>query len=442
MNNCKECDNNYECIACNSGYFYENNKCLLEIQNCLTYDNDGKCIKCERRYVTDENGQHCQRGDENCINYNTENNKCLSCKDNYVISNDGEICIKEILQCERYADDETCDKCKNDYALIENDKTICKSINELNEYYTKDGIIYWKCDGEETNDIERINYCNECQIINNELECKKCGDNYVLIDDNNKLCYSKTNYNNNEYYYIDEYHIKKCSNKITNCLECEKDENNINVLCTKCINNYRVSNNDHQCYKKIEKCQSYYSNEKCGQCENNYAFKKDDNSQCINKNIFKELYFTNNNKNYYKCGNNQKGGIENCDKCQYDNQQLICYQCKNEYILKDGINNEFFLKSDYASNKEYYFLDDYHVKKCSEEINGCIECEKDKDKINCIKCEDNYSFIKDENINCKKIDEIPENEYYLDNNVYYSCLLYNSAKNCKKCTSETNCELS
>jgi len=80
MDNCKECENNYECIACDSGYFYENNKCLLEIQNCLTYDNDGKCIKCERRYVTHENGEHCQRGDENCFNYDTENNKCLSCK--------------------------------------------------------------------------------------------------------------------------------------------------------------------------------------------------------------------------------------------------------------------------------------------------------------------------------------------------------------------------
>ena len=443
MNNCKECNNNYECIACDSGYIYENNKCLLEIQNCLTYDDDGKCTKCERRYVTSENGDQCQRGDENCEDYDSSNNKCSSCKENYVLSNDQEICYKEIQQCEDYNEDETCDKCIDDYALIENDKTICKSKNELNEYYTKDGIIYWKCDGEETNDIKRIINCNECQFTNNELECNKCGNDYVLIDGDNKNCISKTNYNNNEYYYIDEYHIKKCSNEITDCLECEKDENNGNqIICTKCNNNFRVSDNDHKCYIKIEKCQNYDSNEECDQCENNYAFEEDDNSKCINIILFKELYFTNNNKNYYKCGNDQKGGIENCEKCQYDdNQQLICNQCKSEYILKDGINNKCFLKSEYVSNQEYYFLDDYHVKKCSEEITDCIKCEKNGDKINCIECKDNYSFIKDENINCKKTEDIPENEYYLDNNIYYSCLLYNSAQNCKKCTSETNCEL-
>ena len=43
--------------------------------------------------------------------------------------------------------------------------------------------------------------------------------------------------------------------------------------------------------------------------------------------------------------------------------------------------------------KQYYYIDNIHAEKCSEEIENCLECEN-KDK--CIKCIEDYYLFNDE----------------------------------------------
>ena len=309
--------------------------------------------------------------------------------------------------------------------------------------------MYWKCDsiGVDTgNNIERIRNCNECQYNdqNEEIECTKCGDDYILKDDDIKNCYLKSDYNNNQYYYLDDYHIKKCSKEINYCKNCEKNDADV-IICTECENNYRLSENDHLCYAPISNCIRYDANENCEQCHTAFAFADDDYTQCHDKFLLREIYFTtdNNNNNYYKCDNTNKGGIANCYKCEY-NGQLTCNQCSNDYVLKLEINNECFLKSDINNEKTYYYLNDYQVKKCSDELTNCAKCEKNENSIlNCIECDNSYYLIKDENVYCisSSDNKITSNEYYLKDNIYYSCLLHNTVNNCYKCDNENSCNL-
>ena len=42
---------------------------------------------------------------------------------------------------------------------------------------------------------------------------------------------------------------------------------------------------------------------------------------------------------------------------------------------------------------------------------------------------------------CKTSDQISSEEYYLENNIYQSCLYHNSIENCKKCQNGDSCSL-
>ena len=139
--------------------------------------------------------------------------------------------------------------------------------------------------------------------------------------------------------------------------------------------------------------------------------------------------------------------IQNCKKCDYENNanELICVECKDDYILIDEEKNICYLKEQYINNKRYFLKDSFHLRTCSKKINKCEECEKINENIICEKCEDDYSLVNENNEKkCMKTDDIiNSNEYYLDqeNNEYFSCKDYNSIQNCKKCNNKNICEL-
>ena len=355
--------------------------------------------------------------------------------DAYELSTNGK-CCQYCSQCNEL---NLCIKCRNDYGIVEFTeigltKRKCKSIDELNNegyYKNEENSIYYKC----------IDNCKECS---NDLECITCKEGYSKLE-NNKCFLS-----------IDKCKEYDISGKCTKCElgyetfeegtickigidKCIEVDNNGH--CTKCEDNYRLSNNI--CYKKIEKCKEYEVDEKCKKCEEGYAFEENDRLNCKNINEFEEYYTKDDGLSYFKCDGISEGNISNCKKCNYNNNKLICNECKDNYILKDDENNKCYSKEIFINDKRYYYEDSLHIKTCSKTINNCEECEKIDNEIKCTKCENEYYFVDEDYNSCKNLEEINpiKDYYYLDNNEYYSCIKYNTITNCKKCSNKNSCNL-
>ena len=436
MDNCQKCENGLECIICNSNYVNVNKKCFLEIENCTKYDDNGKCSRCLIGFKVSEGRNGCERGIEDCEDFDSEKFICNSCKNNFRLSQN--LCYKKIENCEEYEEGESCKKCKNGYAFEENNTLNCYDINEFSEYYSKDNnTSFLKCDGDGE---ERIKNCKKCEYNNNELNCTECKNDYILKDDENNICYSKEEFiDDNKYYYEDEYHLKTCSKTINNCETCTNQ--NGRIICDKCEDEYRLSLSKNECFKIIENCDKYEEGELCNKCKEGFAFEGEERKICKQFDSLEEYYTKNNGTSYYKCDN----AIDNCLKCEYNNE-VKCIECKNNYILKDDENNKCYLNETFKDNKAYYYEDYFHIKTCSKTIIKCDECQKQNENVICEKCELNYFIVNNNSRSCKNKDEIiPIEEFYFDNeaNEYFFCgnKNYHRVENCLECENKNDCIL-
>ena len=146
------------------------------------------------------------------------------------------------------------------------------------------------------------------------------------------------------------------------------------------------------------------------------------------------IYFTKDNGiSYFLCSNE----ISNCKLCEFK-ENAKCKTCEDDYIL--SLNENICLtKEEVDNNKNYLYIDDTTVQKCSEFIENCNEC---SNKNSCDKCINDFYFINNDKANCVNKDKIGNiNAYYLDRNKisYLSCQLYNQVNHCKECNSEKNC---
>jgi len=157
--------------------------------------------------------------------------------------------------------------------------------------------------------------------------------------------------------------------------------------------------------------------------------------------------------------------IDKCDLCfkkdeNYENDidgdvisNLLCLQCKDNYVIIDDDSSICYSNESFKENKKYYYIDSFHMKSCSKSIDKCDECIKKEgnegDIMKCEKCFNDYYLVTheiSENITCKEIDEIkPFDEYYYieEKKLYNYCgnKHYHSMSNCKKCNSSTSCNL-
>lgn len=439
IDNCQKCQNGQECEVCiNNDYIVYNNICILKIEHCISYENNGQCIECEELYKVKANENICERGEIGCKIFDVENNKCTSCEDDYIKI--GDKCYKKVINCEQYTNNGECSQCSTRFAFEENDRLNCKEKNQFAiGYYTKDDEkSFFKC---ENTDTGGINQCTECSYENEELKCNKCSNDYIFLDDETNICQSKNECNNQKCFEIDENHYYRCSKGIEDCEKCEKKEAN-SITCKECKKDYRLSNNF--CYPIIQNCKTYVDNENmCSVCKNGFAFEGNNRTSCKNLIDFIEYFSKDNGISYLKCDDTTNGGIENCGTCEYnsDNNELICKKCKTNYILKDDEKKICYSNSDYQNNNHYYYEDDYHVKTCSKNINNCVECEKSDNILKCNVCNSDYSIVNDEIRYCKETSEIPSFIYYLEGNEYFSCLIYHTIQNCKNCENKENCNL-
>ena len=457
---CNICQNNYiikddETSKCyykedylsNNSYYLENEyhikKCSSKINNCekceKQQDNEIICQKCKDNYFfIDEDYKNCWQSEQitpkDEFYYDSENKQYFSCEKH------------SIENCKKCDNSNYCKICIYGYALLDEDKTFCKKIDEIGNDYTKDddqGLFYKKCNNYIINcntcqskdkclsciapyvlyydqknclDNNNLNYyknssdnlyypcrniiknCEECQ---SESQCEKCEEGFKLV--NNKCfliiekceIYDENNGNCNN--CINGYEVEiiedktNCKIKYSNCIQVN-DEGK----CTKCENNY-ILLDDKLCYKIIEKCE-IYNYENCQKCKEGYAFEEDERKICKNKDEFEE-YYSKDGISYLKCDGVGEGRIQNCKKCDYENNanELICVECKDDYLLIDEEKNICYLKEQYINNKRYFLKDSFHLRTCSKKINKCEECEKINENIICEKCEDDYSLVNENN---------------------------------------------
>ena len=173
------------------------------------------------------------------------------------------------------------------------------------------------------------------------------------------------------------------------------------------------------------------------QCIDNFAFKEDDRIECLNKRNFRINYYTKDNGiSYHLC----EKEISGCYSCYYDNvltNKAKCNLCNSTFALFEEGN---ICISKEQLNQTFFYLDETHINRCSNVIENCHECNNSNI---CDRCNNDFYMINGNTSACINVSNIEINEYYLNDNktMYYICNEYNIVKNCKECSSETNCTL-
>ena len=335
-----------------------------------------------------------------------------------------------------------------DYNLICSGTVICNDMfdcvekkSEVKEdSYNYDYIIKTSQNIENA-EISETDTENNYELSENGLcptNCKHCYENKKCIKCRNKFYFvgSKASQEINclsisqlsKGYYIDNDIYYSC---IANCDSCVDE-----ATCNACSEGYDYAND--KCIKKIENCEEYDNDDSCLKCINNFAFKENDRTICLNiEENFNNYYTKDEGISYYPCIN----AISSCSKCDYNliQNSVKCNLCINNYALYE---NDNICISKQSLDKTFYYLDETHINKCSNAIENCNECDNGN---KCTKCNNNFYMVNDINNNCIDISNIQINEYYLnsDGTSYYSCNdnFYQDVQNCKQCSSKSICTL-
>ena len=355
-------------------------------------------------------------------------------ENNYELSDDGK-CSKFCCQC---TESSKCIYCRSYFYLVGNkenkEEFTCVNSSLLLTGYYKENSIYYKCS-------------NNCLRCHNDTYCIKCQNNFGLVPNktNNHLQCKNLNELQIGYYsinssfidYLEVLFIKvdydiyslvyyEC---ITYCEICSNS-----FSCQKCRDKFVYNNDINKCI--IPNCEIYNSNGNCEKCYDDSAFFEDEENKCVEKSVFLDsAYYTKDGgKTYYSCDGEGDNHIKNCNKCNYNEYNLIklyCQECIYGYtLLEDKEINKCYGINELKKNT-YFSINATHMRNCSKEIKNCLECEN---KEKCIKCNDNFYLINKNGINvfCVDFNQIyPPDEFYFDENsrTYYYC--NNSIEKCK-----------
>ena len=343
----------FECDHCEAGYIKLNGKCLT----CDDLDLED-CEECE---VDPQNSKYiCTKCNEFSILVDGD---CDSCddfdefiKDNKCLDcgdvNNGG--IKGCKNCEKDNNDQLiCRMCLDDYILLTNNNT-CLKISENKE-------------------LENFDSCEQLTIENNQLYCSRCKEKYSLLKDNDDEIGKCTkipilyedNYINNNYYNI-FYHEYYDYNKNTWIKYYDDDyyfyNNYINYPCQESINLGTKEKPIYSCTK----CYQIMELEKIWKYRDEYTKiinKRNNVSFCIYQ-YQKEEYL----ENCTEALNITKDGVEkyDCLKCFeenkliYDSEADIHYckyaniekKCMVKYCKTCKQNNNYFCDECLLSNYE------------------------------------------------------------------------------------------
>ena len=414
---CDNCDPDYVlnetklCESCTSNEEIGGEGCI----HCQYENGINKCFDCRYDYIHIDDDYACKLPSEINLNVGCNNatrlengdyacNKCRKINNtNYTMMiryNNTMDCYpseNELVYCEKGNEDEnknlSCTNCLYDFRFIwseEYQKNICDDQCESDHFFNDNLDIMgcYKCDNESGG---------------GQIGCyPKTGCSYVAAD-NHLYCNSCKNG-----YYLYDWQCLPCSTKDNNCIECDFNITEKKFKCNKCINNTFYVNNETGlcdiitydeypevtagCILPINNYTTYINNSKCFDCK--YGFFKTKEESCI----------------YCKA---RKIGGPKCDECQYKNGKygsLNCKICQNDNML--------------SSTKRCY--------NCEDEVGpGCKKCGFENEDLICEECKEDY-YLNNGHCIFKKSDE----NYELNCLVYEhsnSQRMLKAGLRCKKC---------
>ncbi|ELP87571.1 hypothetical protein EIN_215490 [Entamoeba invadens IP1] len=308
-----------ECSVCRDGYkLTTDNKCEV-VPNCAVVNSDGSCTMCIDGFYL-ENSE-CKRGniDECMIYKNSE--ACSKCNSGKTVLNGK---CQYVPFCYLFNKDKTkCIICVNGYGLNNTDCVPC-----LNSNCTSCNADYTKCSG----CVDGM-YPDENGVCTSCIEnCKSCSD-ATSCD----VCMSG-------FYRTAD---GKCEvNNVENCEEAETQS-----TCSKCKIKFYLNTDAAKCESCTDNtCESFTTEESCGQCGNCKSIRLGSSFKCIV------------NDNCYS----------------YDNDRSICVECL----------------------QGYYLTKDYTCEKCDDKCkNGCVnkgsECSlyDTRDIPYCVSYDENHKCV-------------------------------------------------
>ena len=397
---CMQCKENKICIKCKSDYDLLGSPHSQEIECELLSILENKHYQLNSVYYPCiENCYECENG-----------STCRTCDTNFKLNSDNTICIPKVDNCKEYDANEQCKECNDDFYLVKiNGEMSCKELSEIdNKYYeeTRDGLTYY---------VQCSDTIDNCERCTSGIYCIECFDNYEIMDNDHSKCEDLSKY----YYDSQESKYKLCSTKIHNCENCAILNNN-NINCNKCEENYVLINSEtSECRERtlvqndnnyftddgglnyylcndnehhlVYRCLTCLNKETCESCQSGYTPYNSKKLCLSDSDISDKKYYQDiNDNNYYLCSKK----INGCIKCNNGN---TCIECDSEYSLDD--NNKCLHSSSIALK---YYLDPNTGKYSScTKIDNCEECTS---STQCIKCQSNYKLK-------NNICELNENDY-------------------------------
>ena len=408
---------------------------IANCDKCLTKD---KCYECKNDYITANEGNNCisHLDIEKKLYYNDPEGS-----NNYFLCSTS---LNNCLECESKT---ICTKCESDeFEIEETGKCISKSDIEAQLYYKDSSNNYVSC--------SKILNCEKCSSADNCISCKsgydfiEGDDNIITCQNNDKSTYYPKTTNDGKTYY------RKCQKDIINCNKCTNENR-----CTECNSNYAIIDDNYsECqdlsggkyyydnnlqkyklcsfkYPNCEKCLVENNNIICKECSSRFAFKHDNSVECTEESILKTLqnnkmFFSNDSGiNYYSCS--LYNLVDNCSKCT---NKDTCEECINGFDLYN--ENKLCAKKTDVDSNLYTLNGEGILLSCSSLITDCKRC---NDSSTCYECRNESALINNNTCVSKTLVEDNDN-YFKDivSNKYISCSIIDNCITCissKQCTS-------
>ena len=406
--NCKELDNNNDCMVCFDGYELDprTKKCqVAKPENCSIFDQDtAECQECIAEFWLDAgNVPVCKPVTpiDNCTTYEKTKDECKYCdSEHFLEDNDCKPVTDAIQNCIRYIADGKCDMCVDGMLVIDN---ACVGGNIPNcKVFTSPETC------EECETTHYLESPQVCKLYSPDLECQ----NFNKIKDECTSCH--------EGYELDS------TNK---CIDQDPDDpckiKGQNGVCEECKTGFILNQDTEQCDpRRAENCEEVEPlKDQCKKCKPKHWMDADDENKCkphdtVNKCV---EYFDDRNECHFcdstsylednKC-ENVSNLVEHCQIYLNDN---TCSTCDSTYTLneadnicdrgnvencKQHENNEtcktcndgHFLENSQSCTP---YSDDLHCKTFSTTQDKCVDCNENYFLNLSEKCE-----LRDLTLNC------------------------------------------
>ncbi|EDV26519.1 uncharacterized protein TRIADDRAFT_54612 [Trichoplax adhaerens] len=413
IENCTDCKPGWfmhagKCVSyCPSGSYANGNACSKCSHGCKLCISQNTCLECEsslvkfngsclkdcpsNSYATDENTecQLCHKGCETCKIVNRES-QCLSCINQYLILKAGKCLPNGNCSGNMYFNGSNCSKCHSDCeACFDDDRISCLRCRE-DKYLNPVSAIceqYCPLGYFADNATRRCQQCHySCLSCSNASVCTQCRPGFYNSSGNCITKCASGEYFNNKTAscQLCGNNCKECNINSKTCITCKSGNYKYDGICLSACptQTYASNGNCKACPSGCLECKADMT---CTKCKNNYKLSQ---SACV-------LSLPNGCKNSscLVCK------VANCSRCS-PSDSTICNICIKPFILHQG--------SCIKQCPDGTYFD--HVKKnCFDCNDSCSSCVGPKE-TDCVKCSSAKPYL----LHYKCLSKCPAN-YYIDN---------------------------